>query len=92
MAGATIFLQLHAKNVVVSISSAIPAASLPMTFAVAGATRNTSAFFASATCSTLYSKFLSNVSIRHLFPVSVSKVTGLINSVAFFVIITSTLQ
>jgi len=53
MAGEIIFLHLHAITVVVSISSAIPFASFPITFADAGAIRTTSAFFASETCSTL---------------------------------------
>ena len=78
-------------TVVVSISSAMPFAILPITLAEAGATSTTSACFASATCSTLYWKFRSKVSIRHLFPVSCSKVSGVINSVAFFVISTCTL-
>ena len=54
MAGATRRVQGHAITVVVSISSAIPFASFPMTFALAGATITISAAFASATCSTLY--------------------------------------
>ena len=40
-----------ASTVVVSISSAIPQASLPITFAVAGAITMISAFFASEICS-----------------------------------------
>lgn len=86
MAGEIIFLHLQAITVVVSISSAIPFASFPITFAEAGAISTTSAFFASETCSTLNWKFLSNVSIRHLFPVSVSNVIGFIKLVAFCVI------
>ena len=61
---------------------------LLMGLAVAGATINTSALSAIDTCSTLNSKSLSNVSIKHLFPVKVSKVIGLIKLVAFFVIMT----
>ena len=76
--------------VVVSISSAIPCASLPITFALAGAIITTSACFAMETCSTLNWKFLSKVSTRHLFPVRVSKVIGLIKFVAFCVISTCT--
>ena len=72
------------------MSSAIPFAIFPITLALAGATINMSACFASDTCSTLNSKFLSNVSTRHLFPVNVSNVIGLIKFVAFFVIITCT--
>ena len=45
----------------------------------------------SDTCSTLNSKFRSKVSTRHLWPVSVSKVMGLIKFTAFFVISTWTL-
>ena len=86
MAGEIIFLHLQAITVVVSISSAIPFAIFPITFAEAGAISTTSAFFASETCSTLNWKFLSNVSIRHLFPVSVSNVIGFIKLVAFCVI------
>ena len=90
MAGEIIFLQGQARTVVVSISSAMPFAIFPMTLAEAGATSTTSARFARATCSTLYWKFRSKVSTRHLFPVSSSKVSGVINSVAFRVISTCT--
>ena len=90
MAGLMIFLQVQAKTVVVSISSARPWASLAITLAVAGATKTTSACFARDTCSTENSKFRSKVSTRHLFPVSVSKVMGLIKFTAFFVIKTWT--
>ena len=83
MAGATSVLQVHAMTVVVSISSAIPFAIFPIAFAVAGAIKTKSASFASATCSTENSKFRSNVSIRHLLPVSVSKVVAVIKFVAF---------
>ena len=65
-----------AITVVVSISSAIPDASFPITFALAGAIKTTFAFCAAETCSTLYSKFLSNVSIRHLCFDNVSSVRG----------------
>ena len=88
MAGAMILGQGQAMSVVVSISSAMPPAILPITLAVAGATSTTSAFFATATCSTLYWKFRSNVSIRQRCPVSVSKVMGEMNWVAFSVIVT----
>ena len=43
---------LQAMTVVVSISSAIPWASFPITLALAGAIITTSAFFAMETCST----------------------------------------
>ena len=90
IAGEINFLHLHAIMVVVSISSAIPWASLPITLALAGAIITTSAFFAMDTCSTWNWKFRSKVSTRHLFPVSVSKVMGLIKLVAFLVISTWT--
>ena len=90
IAGLMIFLQVHARTVVVSISSARPWASFAITFAEAGATRTTSAAFARETCSTENSKFRSNVSTRHLFPVSVSNVIGLMKFVAFRVISTWT--
>ena len=90
IAGAINFLHLHAITVVVSISSAMPWATFPITLALAGAIITISAFFARDTCSTLYSKLRSNVSTRHLFPVSVSNVIGLIKLTAFFVISTCT--
>ena len=82
--------QAQAITVVVSMSSAMPFAILPITLALAGATSTTSARFAIATCSTLNWKFRSNVSIRHLLPVSVSKVVGWMKFVAFRVIRTVT--
>ena len=90
MAGATSFGQVHARTVVVSISSAMPPAILPITLALAGAIITRSAFFASDTCSTWNSKFRSKVSTRHFRPVNVSKVIGLIKFTAFAVIITFT--
>ena len=68
-----------AITVVVSISSHIPPAILPITFAVHGAIRMRSAAFASETCFTSKEKFLSKVSTMHLFSVSVSKVIGVMN-------------
>ena len=47
--------------------------------AEAGATRTTSAFFAMEICATWNWKLRSNVSTIHLLPVSVSKVTGVMN-------------
>ena len=79
-----------AMTVVVSISSAMPPAIFPITFAEAGAISITSAFFARLTWVTSNWKFRSKVSTRHLFPVSVSKVMGLIKFVAFCVISTWT--
>ena len=60
------------RNFQYSMSSAMPFAILPMTFALAGAMSTMSARFASATCSTLYWKLRSNVSMMHLLPVKVS--------------------
>ena len=90
MAGAITFGALQARMVVVSMSSAMPAAIFPMTLAVAGATMKTSALAASDTCPTLNSKLRSKVSTMHLFPVSVSKVTGVINWQALRVMMTCT--
>ena len=78
----------HARNVVESISSASPFATFAIMFAVAGARTKMSAFFAIETCSTLNSKFLSNVSTRHLWFVRVSNAIGFMMFVAFFVMIT----
>ena len=55
-----------AITVVESISSAIPQAIFPIMLAEAGAIKNKTALAARDTCSTLNSKFLSNVSTRHL--------------------------
>ena len=77
MAGDTNTGHLQARNVVVSMSSAMPLAILPIMLAEAGAIIRMSAVLAKETCSTLNSKFLSKVSIKHLLPVRVSKVKGL---------------
>ena len=53
MAGAMILGHWQASRVVVSISSASPWAAFAITFADAGATRNTSVCLARDTCSTL---------------------------------------
>ena len=90
MAGAITFGALQARMVVVSMSSAMPAAIFPMTLAVAGATMKTSALAANDTCPTLNSKLRSKVSTMHLLPVSVSKVTGVINWQALRVMMTCT--
>ena len=90
IAGARIFFFLQAIKVVVSISSAMPFAIFPITFALAGAIINTSASSASAICSTLNLKLRSKVSTMHLLPVRLSKVIGFIKFVAFCVIITFT--
>ena len=90
MAGETSFGHLAARTVVVSMSSAMPWAILAMTLAVAGATRMTSAFLASAIWVTSNLKSRSKVSTMHLWPVSVSNVMGVMNWVAFRVMMTST--
>ena len=92
MAGDMSFLQGQAMMVVVSMSSAMPPAIFPMTLAEAGATTTRSACLANATCSTLYWKLRSKVSMRHFVPVRLSKVIGLMKFMAFLVIRTWTLQ
>ena len=92
MAGEISFGQVHAIRVVVSISSAMPWASFPITLAEAGATRTRSARLATEICSTSKEKFLSKVSARHFLPVKVSNVTGLIKLAALAVMITCTSQ
>ena len=63
-----------------------------MTLAVAGAIITRSAWSATAMCSTWKEKFRSKVSTSALLPVSVSKVTAVINCVAFWVMSTCTLH
>ena len=88
MAGATSFLHLAASTVVVSISSACPWASLAITLAVAGAMSIKSAALAREMWATSYWKFRSKVSTTQRLLVSTSKVSGVMNSVAFFVMMT----
>ena len=90
IAGQIIFGHFAARKTEVSISSAIPFATFAIVFAVAGAIKKISAFCASETWLTLNSKFLSKVSMKHLCPLKVSNVIGLIMFVAFFVISTRT--
>ncbi len=92
MAGEMSFGQVQAMRVVVSMSSAMPWASLPMMLAEAGAISARSACFATEICSTSKEKFRSKVSVRHFRPVSVSKVTGWIKFCAFAVMMTCTSQ
>ena len=80
----------NARQVVVSISSAMPSASFAMTLAVAGATTHISAFFASEICSTSHCLSVSNISTTTLLADKVSKLKGETNSVAWLVIMTST--
>ena len=77
---------LKTNNVAISLSSQIIDAILPIIFADAGATINISSFLANDTCSTLNSKFLSNVSTKHLLPVNVSNLIRLIKLHAFFML------
>ena len=88
MAGATTLGQREASTVVVSMSSAMPWAILAITLAVAGAMRIRSAFLARDTWVTSNLKSRSKVSTMHLLPVRVSKVSGVMNWVAFWVIST----
>ncbi len=92
IAGARTFLQRQARTVVVSMSSAMPLASLAATLAVAGATTTRSARLARAMCSVLYWKLRSKVSTGTLLLVRVSKVMGDMNSVALGVMRTCTSQ
>ena len=82
--------QGQASTVVVSMSSASPWASLAQILAVAGAMMTRSVRSARAMCSTWWEKFRSKVSTMHRFPVSCSKVRGVINWVAWAVMMTST--
>ncbi|MBA7670284.1 hypothetical protein ES703_78429 [subsurface metagenome] len=91
MAGARITGALVASTVQVSISSAIPTASLAITLAVAGAIVTTSAASAKAMCPMPDSKVWSNISVTTGLPVRLRRVSGATNSVADSVMITSTL-
>ena len=90
MAGATSFRHRAARTTVVSMSSAMPWASLAMTLAVAGATRIRSAFLAREMWVTSYWKSRAKVSTTQRLLVRVSKVRGVMNWVAFSVITTWT--
>ena len=63
IAGAISTFPVVAITVVVNISSAIPFATFPITLAVAGAIKNTSAFFANDICSTSQVFGSSNISL-----------------------------
>ena len=82
--------QRMASAVVVRKSSAMPAASFAKTLAVQGAITNNCVFFASDTCSTSHSKFLSNVSVMTRLDDNVSNVSGVTKRAAFFVMTTLT--
>ena len=79
-----------AMMVVVSMSSQMPLATLPITLAVQGATRKRSPRLASDTCFTSKLKLRSKVSTMHLLFVNVSNVIGVMKCVAFCVMITCT--
>src|SRR4030042_1191344 len=91
MAGTTIIGAFVASTVQQSMSSAMPAAILAIMSAVAGAITTTSAASAKATCSTLYSEANWNILVTTGLPVILRNVSGVTNSVAASVIITSTL-
>ena len=82
MAGATTNGHLAATIVVVRGSSANPRASLAMQWTVAGATTITSASWARATCSTLYSESGSKESVTTARWVILRKARGVTNWVA----------
>ena len=88
MAGAMSLGHRAASTVVVSISSARPWANFAMTLAVAGAMRITSAALARDTWATSYWKSRAKVSTTQRLLVRVSKVRGVMNLVAFSVMIT----
>ena len=90
MAGARRMGALVASTVVVSMSSAMPAAILAITLAVVGAMTKISARCARAMCSTSHFSGRAKVSTTTGLRLMVSKVRGVTNSVAFFVIITWT--
>ena len=91
IAGAMTTGALVASTVQHSISSEIPAASLAMILAVAGATTTMSADLARETCSILNSEAKSNISVTTGLPVSALKVIADTNWTASLVIITFTL-
>ena len=82
IAGATSSGASVAITVVVSGSSASPAASFAMQCTVAGAITTMSAQRANATCSTLYSAPASKVSVTTLRCVRLRKASGVTNCVA----------
>ena len=90
MAGATSFLHLAASTTVVSMSSAMPWASLAITLAVAGAIRIRSAAVAREIWVISYWKSRAKVSTTHRLLVRDSKVRGVMNWVAFSVMTTWT--
>ena len=85
MAGAMTTGAFVAMTVVVSMSSATPAAIFPRKFALAGATRNTSARLASEMCSTSHLSGRANMSTTAGLPVRVSMVCCVMKLSAFFV-------
>ncbi len=91
MAGARMTGALVASTEQVSMSSAMPAASLAMTLAVAGAMTTTLARSARAMCSISNSSGASNMSVTVGRWVMLLKLRGVTNSVAHSVMTTSTL-
>ena len=79
-----------ASRVVESISSARPTASLARMLAVAGATTHRSASLAREMCATSQVSGRAKVSVTTGWLARVSKVSGVTNSVAFFVMTTRT--
>ena len=90
IAGASTMGALVAKSVVVSMSSAMPQASLAIRLAVAGATSITSAFCAREMCLTSQDSVRAKVSTHTGRALRVSKVSGATSLVAFCVMMTST--
>ena len=91
MAGAMTTGARVAMTVVVSISSAIPFAILPITLAVQGAIRKQSAFRAREICSTFQTAGSLNMSRVTRFRDRVLRVCSVMKVSAFLVMITSTL-
>ncbi len=90
IAGAKITFALVAIIVVDNISSAMPFATLPIMFAVAGTTTSTSAFLAKDICWISKTLGSSNIFFITAFWLNDWKLNGVTNSQADFVIITST--
>ncbi len=90
MAGAIITGALVASTTQVSISSAMPAASLAIILAVAGAITTASAVSARVMWVIPGSALGSNIPVLTVLPVILRKVSGVTNSVADLVIITLT--
>ena len=90
IAGAKITFALVAIIVVDNISSDIPFATFPIIFAVAGATKKTSALFASDICCISKALGSANISVTTIFWLNDWNDKGVTNLVADSVIITLT--